>query len=118
MKTSLCSIIDNLGNRIAEVDIQNVEEEWYYGRLLDDAISEGLRRDLEWYDKVVSNQMFSFLDDALQAIEQHHLSIRLPDGSCHRVYSLHIDNLGETTFRITPVHPPSSNRFDSSTILG
>lgn len=118
MSTSICSIIDNHGRRVAEVAIQAVEDEWYYGRLVGEAIPEGLRRDLAWYDEVVSNQMLSYLDDALHAVERHGLAVLLPDETRHKVYSLHINTSGETAFRITPVPPPNSNRFDSSTILG
>jgi hypothetical protein len=116
MTTPNYSIIDNQGHRVAEVHIHSVEEEWYYGRLVSDAIPEALRRDLERYDEVVSNQMLSYLDDAVQAVEKHGLSVRFPDDTCHRVYSLHLDRSGETTFRIAPVPPSSSSRSDSSTI--
>ena len=118
MATSICSIIDNTGHQVAEVDIQSVEDEWYYGRLLDDKIPEELRRDLGWYDEVLSNQMLSYLDEALHAVERHGLSVRLPDETCHKVYSLHVGRSGETTFRITPVPPPSLNRVDTSTLQG
>jgi hypothetical protein len=117
MATSTCSILDNQGRRVAEVDIEGVEDEWYYGRLVSDAIPEELRRDLEWYDDVVSNQMLSYLDDAVHAVEGHGLSVRLPDQTSHRVYSLHVDRSGQTAFRITPVPPPGSIQPDGSSIL-
>ena len=117
MTTSTYSVIDNQGRQVAEMDVLAVEEEWYYGRLVSDAIPEQLRRDLEWYDRVVSNQMLSYLDEALDAVERHELSVRLPDDTYHRVYSLHIEQSGETTFRIAPVPPPSSNYPETSTIL-
>jgi hypothetical protein len=106
MATSVCSIIDNKGHRVAVVDVQSVEDEWFYGRLVSTVEPDGLRRDLEWYDEVVSNQMLSYLDDALRAVERHGLSVRLPDETCHKVYSLHVERSGETSFRITPVPPP------------
>lgn len=118
MAASVCAILDDQGRQIAEVDIHGVEDAWYYGRIVSEAFPEGLRRDLEWYDEVVSNQMLSYLDDAVHAVERHGLSVRFPDGACHRVYSLHIERSRETTFRTTPVPPPSSSRFDSSTVLG
>lgn len=117
MASSICSIMDNQGRQVAEIDIQGVENEWYYGRLMTDAIPEGLRRDLEWYDEVVSTQMLSYLDDATDAVERHGLSVCFPDETCHKAYGLHIDKSGETAFRIAPVPPPSSNGCDSSTIL-
>ena len=118
MATSACSVIDNQGDRVAEIEIQSVEDEWYYGRLVNDAMPEGLRRDLAWYDEVVSNQMLSYLDDALAAVGRHQLSVCLPNEASHRVYSLHIGRTGETTFRITPVPPPEPNHFDVSSVLG
>jgi hypothetical protein len=118
MTSSICSVIDHQGCRVAEVEIQGVEDEWYHGRLVEATLPEGLRRDLAWYDEVISQQMLSYLDDALHAVERHGLSVCFPDDTCHRVYSLHIDPAGETTFRITPVPPPDSNRMDNSTILG
>jgi hypothetical protein len=117
MATSTYSVTDSQGRRVAEIDVQAIEEEWYYGRLVSDAIPERLRRDLEWYDQVVSNQMLSYLDEALDAVERHGLSVRVPDETCHRVYSLHLAKSGEATFRITPAPPPNSNRLESSTIL-
>ncbi|HLN30510.1 MAG TPA: hypothetical protein VK395_22390 [Gemmataceae bacterium] len=117
MPSSIWLLSDSQGRRLAEVEIQGVEDEWYHGRLVRDAIPEELRRDLEWYDEVVSNQMLSYLDDALHAVERHELSVRFPDETCHKVYALHIDKSGETAFRMAPVPPPSSNRPDSSTIL-
>jgi len=118
MAISICSVVDNQGRRVAEIDIQGVEDEWYYGRLVSDAMPEGLRRDLDWYDEVVSGQMLSYLDDALAAVERHQLSVCLPDETCQRAYSLHIDKSGETTFRVTPVPPPEPNHIEVSSVLG
>lgn len=115
MPTSICSIFDKDGNQVAEVGIQAVEDEWYYGRLTRNAIPEPLRRDLDWYDEVVSNQILSYLDDARHAVERHALAVRLPDGTSHRLYSLHVNKSGETEFRIAPVPPPTSNLADDST---
>lgn len=102
MATSICPILDQYGQPVAKVDLQDTEDGWYYGQLVGDALPAGLRHDLQWYDDVVSNQTLSYLDDALHAVEQHGLSVRLPDETCHKVYSLHIEKTGETAFRITP----------------
>lgn len=118
METSICSITDNRERRVVEVEIQGVEDGWYYGRVVSDSIPEDLRRDLEWYDEVVSNQLLSCLDDALGAVELHGLSVCFADETCQKVYSLHVDKEGETTFRITPVPPSNATRPDSSTISG
>ena len=67
MATSICSVLDNRGCRVAQIDLESVENEWYYGRLLSDAFSDELRHDLGWYDEVVSDQMLSYVDDALRA---------------------------------------------------
>jgi hypothetical protein len=114
---AICSIIDNQGRRVAEVDIHAVEDGWYYGRLVKDAIPDELRRDLEWYDQVVSNQMLSYLDDVRAAVERHELSVCFADETCHKAYALHIDRSGDTTFRIAPVPPPGSKGPDNSTGL-
>ena len=79
MATSICSVLDNRGCRVAQIDLESVENEWYYGRLLSDAFSDELRHDLGWYDEVVSDQMLSYVDDALRAVERHELSVCLPD---------------------------------------
>jgi len=117
MPTSICEVVDNQGRRVAEVEIQSVEDGWYYGRLVSDALPDGLRRDLKWYDEVVSGQMLSYLDEALAAVERHQLSMCVPDETCHRVYSLHIGRSGETVFRTTPVPPPEPNHIDVSSVL-
>ena len=118
MTISICPVIDNQGRRVAEIDVQGVEDDWYYGRLVSDLLPEGLRRDLEWYDEVVSDQMLSFLDDALAAVERHQLSVRQPDEGCRRVYCLHIGKAGEATFRITPIPPREPSHVNVSTMQG
>jgi hypothetical protein len=118
MPNSICTIVDHQGRRVADVEIQDVNEEWYYGRLVSDALPDGLRRDLEWYDEVVSGQMLSYLDDALAAVDRHQLSVQLADEESRQVYSLHIGRSGNTTFRVTPVPPPMSNRLDASSVPG
>lgn len=117
MPTSICAVVDKQGRRVAEVEIQSVEGEWYYGRLVSDELPEGLRRDLDWYDEVVSGQMLSYLDEALAAVERHQLSVCLPGETYRPVYSLHIGRSGETAFRTTPVPPPEPNHADVSSVL-
>jgi hypothetical protein len=117
MATAICSVTDHEGRSVAEIEIQSVEDGWHYGRLVRDTMPDGLCRDLQWYDEVVSGQMLSYLDDALAGVDRHQLSVRLPDETCHQVYSLHIGKSGEASFRITPVPPPEPNHSEVSSIL-
>jgi hypothetical protein len=116
MPPSICTLVDQQGRRVADVDLQGVEKEWFYGQIVSDAIPEDLRRDLEWYDEVVSNQMLSFLDDSSAAVERHDLFVVFPDQPRRKVYSLHVSRSGETTFRVTPAPPSTVNHSDSSAV--
>ena len=114
MSSTTFSILDNLGRPVAEFELLELESDWYDGRLVSDAMPEGIRRDLGWLDEVVSNQLLSYLDDAILAVERHALSVRFPDGTCHRAFALHVSKSGETEFCISPVPPPSLSREDRS----
>ena len=114
MPSTTYTILDYQHRPIAEFDLLELVDEWYYGRLASDALPEAIRRDLDWYDEVVSKQLLSYIDDAILAVERHALSERFPDGTCHRAFALHVSKSGETEFCISPVPPPSLIREDRS----
>lgn len=117
MANPTVSILDQAGRFIGGVEIEAVEDGWYYGQLNGEIQSEDLRRDLAWYDEVVSQQMLSFLDEATAAVQRHELIARFSDDTHRKIYALHLERSGSTSFRISPVPPPQQNRLSSSSIL-
>lgn len=105
---NMSSIIDAEGQEVAEIAISEIEDGWYCGTVVRDEFSEKLKQALEWYDEVVSDQMLSFVDEALAAVDRFQLRVCLSDESCEDVYSLQLSKNGEVTFRITPVPPPGT----------
>jgi hypothetical protein len=93
-------------NTLAELLIADEEEGWFTGRVVRQNFPPELQRALAWYDEVVQDQMLSYLDDAVAAVQTFALQARFPDGSTHPTYSLHISPSNEVSFRISPVLPP------------
>ncbi|MFT5522770.1 MAG: hypothetical protein ACI9HK_000714 [Pirellulaceae bacterium] len=99
-------MIDVDGQEIAQVAIRDIEDGWYHGALVQDSFPVDLKRALEWYDEVVSDQMLAFVDEAVAAVDRFGLQIYLSKGKCEKVHSLNVSSNGEVAFRITPVPPP------------
>ena len=99
-------LVDTAGNEVAEVRLIGEQDEWFAGTVLTQRFALHLKEALDWYDEVVENQMLSFLDKAADAVEQFGLSVRYPNGSTRKVFSLHISKQNEVSFRTSPVPPP------------
>jgi hypothetical protein len=95
------------GTTLAELLIEAEEEGWVTGWVVAQSFPSQIEKALAWYDEVVQNQMLSYLDEATAAVERFGLRANLPDGSAHKVYSLHVSPLNEVSFRTSPVSPPS-----------
>ena len=111
-------LLDSRGNILAELLVSD-EEGWFSGRVLSQRFPSELASDLARYDEVVEHQMLSYLDEALAAVEHWGLEVRFRDGSTHPVYSLHISQPNEVSFRVTPVPPPPDRgAWTSHTVRG
>jgi hypothetical protein len=100
------SLIGPAGNTLAELLILDEEEGWFTGRVVWRGFPLEVENSLAWYDEVVRDQMLSYLDEAVVAVQRFGLQARFPDGSTHPTYSLHVDPSNEVSFRISPVLPP------------
>jgi hypothetical protein len=100
-------VIDPSGSPRAELLVENEEEGWFTGTVVSQDFSREVRAALAWYDEVIRDQMLSYLDDATAGVESFKLRAKFPDGSTHRIYSLHVGSSNEVSFRISPVLPPS-----------
>jgi hypothetical protein len=105
MNETRVALVDPRGNTLAELLVSDEEEGWFSGRLLSQSFPSEIAKDLAWYDEVVQDQMLSYLDQALAAVERWGLRVRFRDGSTHPVYSLHISQSNDVLFRVTPVSP-------------
>jgi hypothetical protein len=94
------------GTTLAELLIEDEEQGWFTGRVVSQNFPSEVRKALAWYDEVLQDQMLSYLDEATAAVERLELRAELPDGSTHKVYSLHVSPLNEVSFRTSPVGPP------------
>ena len=100
-------VIDPNGSPRAELLIENEEEGWFTGTVVSQDFSLEVKTALAWYDEVIRDQMLSYLDDATAGVEKFQLRAKLPDGSTHSIYSLHVSPSNEVSFRISPVLPSS-----------
>jgi len=96
------SLLDQDGHELARFAIEDILEGWHYAKLVWHAIPNEIYKTLKWYDEVVADQMLSYLDSALAAIDSYHLRIRIGD-KVHPIYSLRITDDNDVSFRITPV---------------
>jgi hypothetical protein len=94
------------GNTLAELSIADEEEGWFTGKVVRENFPSEVEKALAWYDEVVQDQMLSYLDDAVAAVQRFELQVKFPDGWTHRTYSLHVGRSNEVSFRITPVLQP------------
>jgi hypothetical protein len=110
MTESRLLLIDPDGKPLAELLVASEVEGWFTGKVLSQRFPPTVLEALAWYDEVVKYQMLSYLDEAASAVERLGLRIKSPDESTQRVYSLHIAEPDEVSFRITPVPEPSGLR--------
>jgi len=111
------NLLDGSGTSVAQLHIASEEGDWSYGRVVVDDFSPELRKAIEWYDEVVENQMLSFLDDAILAVDQFALKIEDVRGLQRPVYGLQINRQNEVSFRTEPLKPngrPSVGFVDSN----
>ncbi len=94
------------GDTLAELSIDDEEEGWFTGRVVRQSFPPEVEKALTWYDEVVQDQMLSYLDEAVAAVQRLELQAKFPEGSTHRTYSLHVGPSNEVSFRISPVLPP------------
>jgi hypothetical protein len=100
------SLIGPNGVALAECLIDDEEEGWFTGKVVRRSFPADIEKALAWYDEVVQDQMISYLDDAVAAVQRFELQAKFSDGSTHRTYSLHVSPSNEVSFRISPVLPP------------
>jgi hypothetical protein len=91
---------------LAELMIADEDEGWFSGRVVWQSFPSEVKKALAWYDEVVRDQMLSYLDEAVSAVQRFELQAKFPDGSRHKTYSLHVSPSNEVSFRISPVLPP------------
>src|SRR5690349_20510509 len=109
MNETQVELVDSQGDALAQLLVWDEEEGWFSGRILAQRFPSEIAKDLAWYDEVVQDQMLSYLDQALAAVERWSLGVRFRDGSAHPVYSLQISPSSEVSFRLTPI-PPAPDR--------
>ena len=107
MNPETLTLTDAAGNAVAELVMSHEDDGWHSGRVRSLQLPAELKEALDWYDEVVENQMLSYLDQALAAVERWGLRVRFRDGLTHPFYSLHISRSNDVSFRVTPV-PPSA----------
>jgi hypothetical protein len=100
------SLIGPDGYTLAEFLIADEDEGWFTGRVVRRSFPSEVEKALAWYDEVVRDQMLSYLDEAVGAVQKFGLQARFPDGSTHPTYSLHVEPSNAVSFRISPVLPP------------
>ena len=100
------SLIDPSGNTLAELLIADEVDGWLSGTVICQSFPREVKKALAWYDEVVQDQMLSYLDEASAAVQSFELQAKFSDGSAHKVYSLHISQNNEVSFRLSPVLPP------------
>jgi hypothetical protein len=94
------------GGTLAELLIADEEEGWFTGRVIRQTFPGEVQKALDWYDEVVQDQMLSYVDEAVAAVQKFELHAKFPDGSMHKTYSLHVSPSNEVSFRTSPVRPP------------
>lgn len=99
-------LIGPAGKTFAEVVIADEEEGWFTGRVISQSFPFEVEKALAWYDEVLRDQMLSYLDEATAAVQKFGVQANFPDGSTHRIFSLHVSPTNEVSFRISPVLPP------------
>jgi hypothetical protein len=113
MTKSQYVLVDQQDQPLLRLDIQSIEDGWYYGWGQAEVLPPQIQRDLDWYDDILSSQSLSYLDEAEASVERHQLAVRLDDGAPQRVHSLHLAKTGEVTFRITPVEPATAVQHEA-----
>lgn len=91
---------------LAELLIADEDEGWFTGKVVCQRFPSEVKKALDWYDEVVRDQLLSHLDEATDAVQRFELRVKNPDGSIHKIYSLHVGLNNELSFRIDPVLPP------------
>jgi hypothetical protein len=99
-------LVDPDGNTLAELLIADEEEGWFTGKVVWQHFPFEVKKALAWYDEVVQDQMLSYLDEAVAAVQRFELQAKFLDGSTHKTFSLHVSPTNEISFRISPVLPP------------
>jgi hypothetical protein len=100
------TLIDAAGLPVAELLLTREDDGWLSGSVLSQRLPPKLKEALDWYDEVVENQMLSYLDQALEAVDRFGLSARSQDGTARKVYALHVSKQNEVSLRMSPVPPP------------
>jgi len=100
-------LLDPDGNALAELLVGDEAAGWFTGKVLSQSFPPSVKAALVWYDEVVKDQMLSYLDEAASAVERLGLRIKAPDESTHRVFSLHVVEPDDVSFRMTPVPEPT-----------
>jgi hypothetical protein len=104
MNETRAALVDPRGNTLAEILVSD-EEGWFWGRVLSQNFPSEVAKDLAWYDEIVQHQTLNYLDEAMAAVARWGLRVRSRDGSTYPIYSLHIGQPEEVSFRVTPVPP-------------
>lgn len=107
MSAEKLSLVDPMGIVVAELNVTDEDQGWFFGEILTQHFSPQLTKALDWYDEVLATQTLSVLDEALAMVEQFGLKVRYPNGSLRKVFSLHVNKQNEVSFRTTPVPPPA-----------
>ena len=107
MSAEKLTLMDADGTPVAEIQVTSEANDWFVGRLLTHQFPTKLQKALAWYDEVVENQMLSYLDEATEGVEHFGLRVRFSGGDARKVFSLHIHNQNEVSFRTSPVPPPA-----------
>lgn len=89
---------------IAEIEINDIENDWYYGTIITNRFDEAEKKALAWYDEVVTGQMLSYVDEALLAVEKLGFNVRFSNDKCARIHSVHLSGERTIVFRIKPVN--------------
>lgn len=106
MQPTSASLLDGQSAILGEIRIDSEEDGWFTGTLVDANLSPVVEAALRQYDKVIQHQNLSDLDKAVAAVDGLMLAVLFQSGQAHRVYSLHVSDQKEVSFRITPVLPP------------
>jgi hypothetical protein len=88
---------------LAELLVADEEEGWFTGRVVRQSFPSEVEKALAWYDEVIRDQMLSYRDEAVAAVQGFDLRARFPDGSMQKTYSLHVSPSDDVSFRIEPV---------------
>ena len=69
---------------LAELLIADEEEGSFTGQVVGRASPSDVEKVLAWYDEVMQDQMLSYLDEAVAAVQRLELRARFPDGSMQK----------------------------------